>query len=184
MDGPKEETKFIPFTEDHGEGGYSNQVYKKGHNFKIPKLGLFVAAGFLVAWMTWITITTQVPEKKGEHEMFELLQTGNTSLALFEEDREKRNVWNSLVNFATIANKYLTWVRRACDIGLLVHQAVAADLWGMCQALSAVCIYSTMQREIEEDQAAIQRIKTEEVELKRRIKITELKMTRAFEVMK
>lgn len=136
-----------------------------------------------MAWMTWITITTQVPEKKGEHEMFELLQTGNTSLALFEEDREKRSGWDSLVKIATIANKYLTGVRVACNIGLLVHQAVAADLWGMCQALSAVCIYSTMQREIEEDQAAIQRIKTEEVELKRRIKITKLKMTRAFEVM-
>jgi len=92
MDGAKEDTKFIPITSDHEEN-HSVPVFKKVQNSKTHKLGTFVVIGFLLAWMTWITITTQASEEKRQHQVFQpASQPGNNSVAVFEDERDKRSL--------------------------------------------------------------------------------------------
>jgi len=199
MDGAKEDTKFIPITSDHEEN-HSVPVFKKVQNSKTHKLGTFVVIGFLLAWMTWITITTQASEEKRQHQVFQpASQPGNNSVAVFEDERDKRSLAATFTAIISLGAKVTGWAKMGCDISLLMRKAVANNE-EMCSTIANygdtlgnqigvdgvgdfACSWAKMHREIKEDEEKIAELQKDLPQLKQKITTIKRKMTRAFEVM-
>jgi len=98
MAGDKEDTKFIPIPGDHDEA-VAMPVSKKRQNPQTCKMGICLALGLLLAWMTWITIKTQVHEEKSQLQLQQLLQLQhgflqpeNNSDVIYRDNRDNRQI--------------------------------------------------------------------------------------------